>query len=341
MKENPEMGVGHGRNSDKRINELLNSFIDGELSVTQQTEVKQLISQNTEIARRMQQLQKCKSLIGSMPRVKAPSRILTEIKTSLAGKALLSKKSSVYNKSAGTRHLMARKIFSAVAMISLVAVLSAVIYTIVAPETIQDESIVVVNRELPEKVETEASMGMVAAEFHGRLELNTSNLVAVNGFINMTIEDRSISCSVNASQQDKCIYTLNCSREDLGMLLSDLDSIWSEFDSTTLFVNTEEFAKTVEVEAVTTEQIADIVSQDTPEKAVLLAKDLAVLNNVDEYLPGGEILTAIDSDNRDLHDQLRMPRVRLTSGERKTIDKPLENKDETPQKVHLTIIVDR
>ena len=124
------------------------------------------------------------------------------------------------------------------------------------------------------------------------------------------------------------------------MLLSDLDSIWSEFSASTLFVNTEEFAKAVKVEAVTTEQIADIVNQDTPEKTVLLAKDLAVLNNVDERLPGAEILTAIDSESRDLHEQLRMPRVRIT-GDRKSIDKPLKHTDNTPQKVYLTIIVDR
>ena len=93
MKENPEMGIGHGRNSEKRINDLLNSFIDGELTVAQQNEVKQLVSQNAEIAQRMRQLRKCKSLVDSMPRAKAPGRILTEVKTSLASKALLNKKS--------------------------------------------------------------------------------------------------------------------------------------------------------------------------------------------------------------------------------------------------------
>jgi hypothetical protein len=322
---------------------LLNSFIDGELTVTQQTEVKQLISQDTEIARRMRQLQKCKILVDSMPRFKAPGRILTEIKASLAGRALLGEQSSAYSKRVGIRHLMVRKVLSAVAMITLVAVLAAVIYTIVAPETIQDEPIIVAKRELPGKVEAiEAAPRMNAAEFHGRLEMSTSNLVAVNGFINMAIEDRGISYSIDpASQQDKCIYTLNCSREDLGVLLSDLGSIWSEFDSATLFVNTEEFAKTVKVGAVTTGQIADIVGQDTPEKAVLLAKDLAVLNNVDGRLPGVEILAAIDGESRDLHEQLRMPRVRLTGGDRKTIDKPLKHTDDAPKKVHLTIIVHR
>lgn len=344
MKENPDMGIGHGRNSDKRIDELLNSYIDGELTVVQQTEVKHLISQDTEIARRMRQLQKCKTLIGSLPRAKAPGRILTEVTASLAGRALLDKQSSAVSRRAGTRHLMIRKVLSAAAMISLVVVLGAVIYTIVAPETIRDEPIVAVNRELPDKVETiEAIPRMVAAEFHGRLEMSTSNLVAVNGFINMAIEDRDISCSVSpASQQGKCIYSLSCSREDLDMLLSDLDSIWAEFDSTTLFVNTEEFTKTVMVEAVTTEQIADIVGQDTSEKAVSLAKDLAVLNHIDERLPGRDILTAIDDGSRSLHEQWRVPMVRLTGGERKTIDRPVNRAgDETTETVHLTIIVDR
>lgn len=338
MKENPYMGVGHGRNSEKRINEMLNSFIDGELPVAQQNDVKQLISQDNEIARKMRQLQKCKYMVGSIPRVKAPGRILTDVKASLASKALLKKKPSAYSKSTGTRHLMARKVLSAAAMISLVAVLSAVIYTIVAPETITDEKVVVVKKEIPDVIGPETTSIMVAEEFHGRLELNTSNILAVNGFINMAIEDRGILCSINqADQQGKCIYTLNCSREDIGMFLSDLNSIWSEFESAKLFVNTEEFAKTIEVQAVNTEQIADIVKQDTSEKAVLMAKDLAVINNVDEHLPGTEILAAIDVESNGLNESLRMPRVRLTGGERK----PIKQKDNDLNKVYLTIIVDR
>jgi anti-sigma-K factor RskA len=344
MKENPDMGIGHGRNSDKRIDELLNSFIDGELSIAQQAEIKQLISQNTEIARRMRKLQKCKNLVSSLPRFQAPGRILTEVKASLAGRALLDERKSAYSERAGVRHLMARKVLSAVAMISLVAVLAAVIYTIVAPESIPERPVVVVNRGLGEKVETiEALPRMVAAEFHGRLELKTSNLAAVNGFINMAIEDRNISYSVTPSnRQDKVVYSLNCSREELGMLLSDLDSIWPEFDSTTLFVDTKEFAKAVKVEAVSADQIADIVGQDTSEKSISLAKDLAVLNNVDNNLPGGEVLTAIDGESRSLHEQLRLPRVRLTGGERKPAGKTVNRiGDEQTESVHLNIIVNK
>jgi hypothetical protein len=84
------------------------------------------------------------------------------------------------------------------------------------------------------------------------------------------------------------------------------------------------------------------VGQESQEKAVSLAKDIALLNNVDKSLPGAEMLTAIDSEGRDLHEHLRMPRVRLTGGERKAIDKPVESADDKQrQVVHLIITLDR
>ena len=48
MKENPNM------------DELLNSFIDGELPARQQTEVQRLIAHDEKIAQRVRQLQKSK-----------------------------------------------------------------------------------------------------------------------------------------------------------------------------------------------------------------------------------------------------------------------------------------
>ena len=44
------------------MDELLNSFIDGELTPRQQTEVQRLIAHEEKVAQRLRQLQKCKML---------------------------------------------------------------------------------------------------------------------------------------------------------------------------------------------------------------------------------------------------------------------------------------
>jgi len=60
--------------SEARIDELLNSYIDGELTVDQQAEVEELRARDEGIAQRLSQFQKCQTLIGALPpRGGAPS----------------------------------------------------------------------------------------------------------------------------------------------------------------------------------------------------------------------------------------------------------------------------
>jgi hypothetical protein len=65
-----------------------------------------------------------------------------------------------------------------------------------------------------------------------------------------------------------------------------------------------------------------------------VAKDFAVLNSMDELLPGREILAAIDDRIADL---ITIPKPVLTSSE-KTGKKPA-GRQEDGEKVHLTIVV--
>ena len=52
--------------NDIDIDELLNSYIDGELTERQKTEVQRLISHDPEIAKRLAQLKKCRLLVASL-----------------------------------------------------------------------------------------------------------------------------------------------------------------------------------------------------------------------------------------------------------------------------------
>jgi len=116
--------------------------------------------------------------------------------------------------------------------------------------------------------------------------------------------------------------------------LADLESIKHKFDSATLFVGTEQLGEQIKVESVDIEQVAEIINQDSFKSRIETARDFAILNNINELLPGKDILAVIDNRNPNLP---IIPKPALTSGE-KTIKKP-PDQTKGEQKVNLTIVV--
>jgi len=338
MKENPN------------IDELLNSFIDGELTARQRTEVQRLIAHDARIAQRLAELEKCKMLVGSLPCAEAPAGMAEEIKASLERGTLFGLQPRHIDERAGARHLLARKVLTAAAMISLVAILGVVIYTIVGPERAPDKPVAVEGWEAPSrKFELDQPVprvvataekptvgaGLATMGFNGRVELKTNILVAVDAFIKRAIEDSGLlEYSPLSSQVDKSVYALSGSRETLSLLLVDLENIWERFDSATLFVETDQLDGEVVVEAVTTEQIAEIVNQDNLKNRIKVAKDFAILNNTAKLLRGREILAAINDEGEDL---ITIPKPVLTSS-KKAIKRPASRVEDV-EKVHLTIVI--
>ena len=330
MKQNPDMNMN---NSDEHIDELLNSYIDNELTIEQQAEVERLIDQDADIAQRLRQLQKCQILVGSMPYAEAPASVLDGVKASLAGRLQAGDTRPAYKEQAEKKYVLVRKVLVAAAVIGLAAVLSAVIHRIL-PVRNAPEAPIAVEASKP-------SARMVAdSGFSGRLELKTGSLTAVDAFIKSAIDDNGLSATISPErQQSRRIYSLSCTREGLNSLLADLDDIWSELDSARLFVNTEDFGVQTIVDAVTTKQIAEIVGQDSYERRIELAKDFSVLNNIAEHLPDKEIRVAIEAGDSNLTKQWRILKPVLT-GKQKTAQKPAD-KIQEKQTVHLTIILER
>ncbi len=340
MKENPN------------IDELLNSFIDGELTTRQLTEVQRLMVHDGRIAQRLWELQKCKMLVSSLPCAKAPAEMAGDIQTSLERRTLLGQQQKHFDERKGARHLLVRKVLAAAAMIGLAAGLLAVVYTILAPQSGTEKPIAIEDWQQPareiEARSSQPSIAVIAEEsmsqpvgFNARLELKTSVLAAVNAFIRRAIEDNGLlDCSSSKAEGGKSIYVLSCSRQALSLLLADLENVWEKFDSATLFVETDQFGDKVVVTQVSAEQIAEIANQDSLERRIKIAKDFAVLNNMVEFLPGKEVFAVIDDRGENL---ITIPKPVLTSAVRrpveseKTIKKPAHAARE--QQEHLTIVV--
>ena len=216
------------KHENQNMEELLNSFIDGELTEREKTKVERLISHDAEAARRLNKLRKSKILVSSLPHAEAPAQILENVKASLETGTQSAERpwsEEPSDSRTGARHLMFRKVLAAAAMVGLVAILSTVIYTIVAPEPVLETAV-------------------PALAFDGRLELKTNALSSVNTSIDKVIEDSGLSDSISwTSQGDKRIYSITCSKEDLTLLLSDLADVWKRCNSSTLFVETEKTGK--------------------------------------------------------------------------------------------------
>jgi FlaG/FlaF family flagellin (archaellin) len=318
-----------------RIDELLNSFIDAELTTSQQAEVERLIAQDARVAQRLRQLQRCRALIGSLPCAEVPAEVVEGIRASLAGMTIPDE-TYVSDDRAGKRHLLVRRVLSAAAMIGLVAVLAAVIYTILIPRTASQRPAAIETRQASTPTRAQSGAGTVASlGFSGRLELTTSDLAAVSAFVTRAIEDKGLS---NTGQEDQHLYSLSCTTKQLNGLLADLATIWPQLDSATLFVNTRVFNKPVAVKNVTTEQIAQIADQNNLQKRIEAARGFDAVNTMFARLPGREITSAIQGENKNPVREWRVPKPVLTTGSRKTVKKP-QNEAQEKQTIHLTIVV--
>jgi hypothetical protein len=236
------------------IEELLNSYIDGELTEREKTEVQRLISHDAQAAHRLRELQTSKILVSSLPRAEAPDGILDKVKASLETEVLSGERAWSEEPSGGrvgVRHLMVRKFLAAAAMVGLVAILGGVIYTIVAPES----------HNVPP---------LPAVAFDGRLELKTDALTTVNTFIDRAIEEKGLSDSISVeSRGGKRVYSLTCSQKDLNLLLADLADVWESCNSTTLFVETK-MPGEQKFDGVSTDGIIKIVDDlITPVKPII------------------------------------------------------------------------
>ena len=146
--------------NSQNIDELLNGFIDDELAPRQRTEVQRLVKHDPEIADRLQQLQRCKELLGSLPAAQGPPTMLEDVKASLERRTLapmesleLSTELNSRDQRRGARHLFTRQLLTTAAMLGLLAVLAGVIYNIVSPASTTETTIVADRPKPPEKVE--------------------------------------------------------------------------------------------------------------------------------------------------------------------------------------------
>ncbi len=324
------------------LDELLSSFMDGELSPRQRTEVQRMASHDPQVARRLQQLQNCRSLFCSMPMDKAPSDLLEQIKVSLERHSLLQEQPAVRRRSIGAWQLAFRRLVAAAAVLVLMGVLGVVVYQIVAPVPPGTLPPVADNRR-PSGTERDRTivtpLAVADAGFTGRLELRTARLAYADTFVAREIANSGLS-GVDESDVmgNRRVYQITGTRESVNRFVASLSRVWQNFDGAVLQVDRPDNAGApVIVEAVTPEQAAGIVAQNSTQASVETAAGYAVLNRVAKNMPGGEIRPLIQDDPGPLLAALSIPKPRETGPE--TSAPTAQVRPEGKAQVSLTIVL--
>jgi len=323
------------------LDELLSSFMDGELSPRQRTEVQRLAAHDPQVARRLQQLQNCRSLFCALPAAKAPGDLLDQIKSSLERQSLLQETPLIGRRSLGAWQLAFRRFVSAAAALVLMGVLGAVIYQIVSPVPQGGAGSVAdtarpVERE-PAGAGTPALM-VADGGFTGQLELRTARLVQADTFVARAIENSGLSVRTEPGLvESQRVYRIAGSRASVNRFVASLSGVWNNFDGAVLRVDRPDSPEaSVVVEAVTPEQAYAIVAQNSTEASVAAATGYAVANHLEKNMPGHEIRPLNQYQPGSLLAAINKPMPKETGPDTSV---PTAPSPEPEAKVSLTIVL--
>lgn len=292
---------------DRKIEELLNSYIDGEGSDRQKVEVQRLIQHDEAIAQRLRELSKYRNLLGSMSRAKAPPRILENVKGRLEERVY---REPVYGASRG-RGAFARRLFAAAAMIALIGLLGFVIYTVVVPEGKVEQPFLAGDGS-----PSAPGGGIVEEPFYGRLILQTPagrGPAGIEWSINRAVEQSGLSVfSLRPAEGNRKVYVLEGTRAAVARVMEELSKDWDRFDSSTLVIETDSFQEEVVVESITAEQVMRVLNQGKRDTRIMVAKDINLSNKVELLAPGVAGLPGYGDLESDTLDLTRAPKPVLT-----------------------------
>jgi hypothetical protein len=290
------------------IDELLNCYVDGEVSERQATEVKRMMLHDRSVAARVKELQRQRQLLASLPAEPAPSALAQSVRGILERRMLLVAASSPERRLLGSLDLWWRKLAAAAAMLALVAGLVVLVIIVLGPPGGPERNIAVVAPAHTEDSRTGGAPvrpeeSLVTME----LVLKTAGPGALNSVIAKAIDTRGLwNCAAVDRQISRTAYTLSCDRESIRDILGELQGIWSNVTYKSLSV-AGAGEEAVVVESVTPEQLAAVVSAPDLPSCVASARQFAEAN-----MHRGDSVAETGTDG-DSASQERIPKPFLTS----------------------------
>ncbi|HSV26902.1 MAG TPA: hypothetical protein VLH60_03320 [Sedimentisphaerales bacterium] len=226
-------------NERPEIDELLNCYIDGELSERQATEVKRMMLHDRKIAERVAWLQRQRQLLRALPSEAAPADVAESVRSVLERRALLRAAATGGQHVKGSLHLMGRKLMAAAAMLALVGGLAVLVYTVVKPaETFEPAEVAVLAGRYEHDRQIAGDAQPVAmAQIVMELAMRTSSPGALNSVIARAIDSRGLwGCVTVDRQQPGTTYYITCGRADIAGIFDALSASWDRIEDKTLLI---------------------------------------------------------------------------------------------------------
>ena len=208
------------------------------------------------------------------------------------------------------------------AVLTLGAMLTFLVYSIVAPVT--PETANLADSDLSSTLSEQVPM-------RGKLELVCSTLPTVDSFLMRSVQFNELGSFIQKEEENgELIYHVSCRRDQIKPLLSDLSSVWHQFEETAFFVNTGELGQSVQIDRVSVGQVASLIDEQDSLKRIEYAKLEAVRNSM-QGQPNSEPFLAKDDSNG------FPPMPMLTSGEPNKSESTDAN--DPRNRVELTIVL--
>ncbi len=309
------------------MNEMLNAYMDGELEARQSVEFERLLENSSELRGQLHCLRNVRNLAHHLPSEEAPVELSQQVRFMLERKTLFGEGLAERPATVRFSRLVFQKIRAIAAVLALGAVLSLLVYSIVAPVGPGSESLAIDDKS--------GSITPAPGPMRGKLELVCAALPVLDSFLMRSVAFNNLSsCVQREDLVGQCLYYVSCHREDIKPLLSDLNSVWHQFDETAFYVHTGDLGEMIRVSGASVSQVASLINEKDVRKRIEHAKLESVRNSMRNATDLGSVMAALE-DRATL--SAMPPRPMLTSGEPNRA--LISDSPKPSERVELTIVL--
>lgn len=263
--------------------ELLGSYIDGQLSPRQSTELKRLLNHDPQLRQELESLERQKQLLQTLPIETAPPELAGDIKATLERRFILHH-STRHLVSAGQWGLRLRRIaaIAALVLVPLLA-LSLVVYTILKPTALEpgafpasDSPVISANNEF------QVSESDFADNYTPVLQFHTRQPIAAADFIEKKIHTLGLmNFTVGQRESDRASFKITCSRQYLTGLIGQMQELWPLCDKADYaLLNKGGSQPVVQVGRIELPQMLEMLQLNDVSDAVQLASAISEKNTL-------------------------------------------------------------
>ena len=257
---------------DSNRDELLNSFVDGELSPRQRTEVKRLAVHDQSIAERIRRIENVRNLLRSLPREDPPEEIADNVRLLLERQSLLGERDA-HHGDRRRHYAILSKVRAVAAVLLLMGALVVLIHNIISPLDSPGDAGVAQN--LPQDEVPDPGPAPVTT-IDSTYELHMAKSTDLAHVLDEAVADLGLTAQVSRQiQTDQEIYRFECEKQDLGKVLASLQRVWGAVDSARFVVSPGPEDAAVVVESADPRMVARVLDQDTPAHRFSLAQKMA------------------------------------------------------------------